>query len=132
MMHPSCDMKGTAMKIIVCLNAATLDEANIARALLGRTFGPEFRPLEQSAVSTLLHSHTFAFFAEVELPDPDYLDGFPVVLDADLPPTCMIVYQHSHSIALLCLRCGAVSYNPADVWQRYCARCHTFHQKEIR
>lgn len=39
------------MKIIVCLNAATLDEANIARALLGRTFGPEFRPLEQSAVS---------------------------------------------------------------------------------
>lgn len=29
--------------------------------------------------------------------------------------------------AIECRRCGAVSYNPNDVRERYCGRCHAFH-----
>ena len=28
--------------------------------------------------------------------------------------------------ALKCLKCGMVSYNPNDVKQRYCGKCHEF------
>ena len=28
--------------------------------------------------------------------------------------------------AIMCLRCGMVSYNPHDVEQRYCGACHLF------
>jgi hypothetical protein len=29
-----------------------------------------------------------------------------------------------------CLRCGRTSYHPADVRERYCGACHTFHIDE--
>jgi len=28
-----------------------------------------------------------------------------------------------------CLRCGRISYNANDIAQRYCARCHHFHDR---
>ncbi len=31
--------------------------------------------------------------------------------------------------AIVCLRCGAVSYNPHDVQARYCGRCHVLHER---
>lgn len=30
--------------------------------------------------------------------------------------------------AIKCLICGKISYNPNDVFWRYCAYCHTFHE----
>jgi ribosomal protein S27AE len=30
--------------------------------------------------------------------------------------------------AIACPRCGAVSYSPRDVAERYCGRCHQFHE----
>lgn len=29
--------------------------------------------------------------------------------------------------SITCPVCGAVSYHPADIEQRYCGRCHQFH-----
>jgi ribosomal protein L37E len=30
--------------------------------------------------------------------------------------------------AITCRRCGLTSHNPNDVAQRYCGRCHVFHE----
>jgi ribosomal protein S27AE len=30
--------------------------------------------------------------------------------------------------AIRCRRCGMTSYNPNDISQRYCGRCHQFHE----
>jgi hypothetical protein len=30
--------------------------------------------------------------------------------------------------AITCLKCGATSYHPGDINNRYCARCHVFHE----
>jgi hypothetical protein len=35
----------------------------------------------------------------------------------------------NRATAILCLSCGAVSHNPHDVEQRYCAACHRFHDR---
>lgn len=35
-------------------------------------------------------------------------------------------YSYGPDLAILCLRCGMVSYNPNDIAQRYCGRCHLF------
>lgn len=36
--------------------------------------------------------------------------------------------------SIVCLRCGAQSFNPHDIAERYCGRCHVFHDdaKEAR
>lgn len=31
--------------------------------------------------------------------------------------------------SIRCLICGAISYNPNDVRERYCAFCHRFHDE---
>jgi len=35
-----------------------------------------------------------------------------------------------NSAAILCLRCGAISYNKHDVAHAYCAQCHSFHDDD--
>lgn len=30
--------------------------------------------------------------------------------------------------SITCPRCGAVSFNPHDIAERYCGRCHQFHE----
>lgn len=31
--------------------------------------------------------------------------------------------------SITCLECGAISWHPLDVQQRYCGRCHRFHDE---
>lgn len=41
-------------------------------------------------------------------------------------------YQYDEGggpIAIKCLKCGATSHNRQDVEQRYCGRCHVFHEQ---
>jgi Zn finger protein HypA/HybF involved in hydrogenase expression len=33
-----------------------------------------------------------------------------------------------HQPAIRCLLCGSISFNPTDLEQSYCARCHLFHE----
>jgi hypothetical protein len=33
--------------------------------------------------------------------------------------------------AIRCLICGAISYHPKDIEERYCGRCHIFHDEKI-
>lgn len=42
-------------------------------------------------------------------------------------PTYRLLRGPDHD-AILCVRCGAVSHHPADVWERYCGRCGVFHE----
>lgn len=32
--------------------------------------------------------------------------------------------------SITCLMCGATSYHPEDIRNRYCGRCHVFHEIE--
>jgi len=32
--------------------------------------------------------------------------------------------------SIMCLECGRISIHPADVKNRYCPRCHVFHEDE--
>ena len=34
----------------------------------------------------------------------------------------------SARLGIRCLACGAVSWHPRDVAERYCGRCHRFHE----
>src|SRR5215467_1192268 len=43
-------------------------------------------------------------------------------------PTCTIEYVNGLK-AITCLRCGLTSFNPNDIAQRYCGRCHVFHDR---
>lgn len=38
----------------------------------------------------------------------------------------VLVHQDNHEPAIRCLACGATSYNPHDLRNRYCGRCHQF------
>lgn len=31
-------------------------------------------------------------------------------------------------MAIQCIKCGMISYNPNDIYQRYCGKCHEFHE----
>ena len=44
------------------------------------------------------------------------MTGYPDTFVIDLNGPCII-----------CKRCGLASYNPNDIEQHYCARCHVFH-----
>lgn len=45
-----------------------------------------------------------------------------------MAPTFRIVMTGIHKPAAIhCLLCGSVSFNVNDVSQRYCGRCHLFH-----
>lgn len=33
--------------------------------------------------------------------------------------------------SIVCLPCGRRSFNPTDIRQRYCGRCHRFHDPEL-
>jgi ribosomal protein S27AE len=46
--------------------------------------------------------------------------GLPFVLDVD------VVAWATARAGYTCPRCGAVSYNPHDIDQRYCGACHRF------
>lgn len=37
----------------------------------------------------------------------------------------LILYD---GLAILCLVCGLISYNPNDVKEKYCGHCHIFHE----
>jgi len=37
------------------------------------------------------------------------------------------IKRRGDHVSIECLRCGCVSYNPNDVNNRYCGKCHVFH-----
>lgn len=56
---------------------------------------------------------------EVDPPtEPTVRDGKTYALIAD-------------STGILCLRCGVLSHNPADITERYCARCRRYHENTV-
>jgi len=42
-------------------------------------------------------------------------------------PTYDLGFQYGERRAIRCLLCDAISWHPGDVENRYCARCHLFH-----
>lgn len=42
------------------------------------------------------------------------------------PTTYETITTRNHR-AIRCLLCGALSFNESDIVQRYCGRCHLFH-----
>ena len=56
-------------------------------------------------------------------PEPTY--RLVQLLERGLPPDRVLYPQ----TAIECLLCGRVSYNANDVRNRYCGRCHTFHER---
>lgn len=43
-----------------------------------------------------------------------------------------IVYEKGQPASIVCFSCGFVSYNQNDIENRYCGRCHLFHDDEAR
>lgn len=43
-------------------------------------------------------------------------------------PEYLALCRRGKTASITCPRCGAVSYNPNDIVQRYCGRCHQFHE----
>jgi len=43
------------------------------------------------------------------------------------PLTYDLGFRHGDRPAIRCLLCDAISWHPGDVANRYCARCHLFH-----
>lgn len=35
------------------------------------------------------------------------------------------------SLSIRCKSCGAISFNAGDISQRYCGRCHRFHEEDV-
>lgn len=59
-----------------------------------------------------------------------YLGTMPVLQQAD-GRWIELINQREVSVrkvpaSFICPRCGAVSYNPNDLRERYCGRCHVF------
>jgi len=44
------------------------------------------------------------------------------------PLTYWIKDDGDHLPSITCLFCGFTSYNPHDIEERYCGRCHRFHE----
>jgi hypothetical protein len=79
-----------------------------------------------------------------DLPNDPLGDGIAwlasvMAVHAELPPVMHLAYpvrseptyriHQSERLAIQCLICGAVSYHIGDVIQRYCGRCHMFHEE---
>jgi ribosomal protein S27AE len=55
-------------------------------------------------------------------------------------PTVAVVHGPEYSIqhatgrytAIVCRTCGMVSFNPHDVTELYCGRCHKFHKRHTQ
>lgn len=41
-----------------------------------------------------------------------------------------VLGQHEGQPFIRCLRCGMRSFHPMDIKERYCARCHRYHDDE--
>jgi ribosomal protein S27AE len=52
----------------------------------------------------------------VPLPEPPVKLTYQIITDDKGDP-----------IAIKCLKCGLTSHHPEDVRQRYCGKCHVFH-----
>jgi hypothetical protein len=46
--------------------------------------------------------------------------------------TYELVAGEGGAVGIKCLRCGLVSWNVNDVANRYCGRCHRFHEDSSR
>ncbi len=41
-----------------------------------------------------------------------------------------IIYEGSGRKAIFCTRCEVLSWHPRDVEEKYCPKCHIFHEDE--
>jgi hypothetical protein len=43
----------------------------------------------------------------------------------------VIALTDGHTLSITCLICGATSFNPSDVREKYCGACHVFHEATV-
>jgi hypothetical protein len=51
-------------------------------------------------------------------------------VDGRVQQTGYIIHRERGRVTITCLRCQSISANPNDVENKYCGRCHRFHEEE--
>jgi ribosomal protein S27AE len=49
-------------------------------------------------------------------------------MPTEIEPTYSIITETVPRTGIKCALCGSVSYNAGDIQEKYCGRCHLFHQ----
>lgn len=47
------------------------------------------------------------------------------------PGYVLVNHRETDEPGIMCQACGSVSYNPHDIENLYCGRCHKFHRKGL-